>query len=217
MDVSTTLPTTQAIPGFDWRVLAVLLVILAASLGVYFELVRRATSARKRETLREWAKQQRFRLVSARDVRLPPPLDQLQDLVAIPMYHLSDGRRSVVMLQTKQTLEDREPRIWHVGIVKLADSAAAAGLRPAGAEASLLDLFHVPVSTVSGESHRFTVLATDTLSARRLLDSHVRGLLPGHLGYLRYGQHIVLDFTARPFDPIELSRVIELLDQLSRT
>jgi hypothetical protein len=61
---------------------------------------------------------------------------------------------------------------------------------------------------------RFVIFGTDSAAARRMAKSSLIALLPPDLGLLLHGSNLILDFTARPFDAIELSRLCSLVDQL---
>ena len=65
-----------------------------------------------------------------------------------------------------------------------------------------------------GDVARFIVFGTDSQAARMLSKSETRALLPPDIGLLLHGRHLVLDFSARPFDGIELGRMVALADQL---
>jgi hypothetical protein len=65
-----------------------------------------------------------------------------------------------------------------------------------------------------GETDRFIVFGTDSAAARALSKSHARALLPPDVGLLLHGRHVVLDFSTRPFDGIELGRMVALAEQL---
>ena len=61
----------------------------------------------------------------------------------------------------------------------------------------------------------FVAYGTDSAAARVVTKSMLRSLLPPDIGLLLHGRHMVVDFSARPFDAIELSRVAALADQLA--
>ncbi|MEA2707785.1 MAG: hypothetical protein QOF78_386, partial [Phycisphaerales bacterium] len=88
------------------------------------------------------------------------------------------------------------------------------GLRPANQPASLLDQFSLSSYPRMGETDRFIVFGTDSAAARALSKSHARALLPPDVGLLLHGRHVVLDFSTRPFDGIELGRMVALAEQL---
>jgi hypothetical protein len=49
-----------------------------------------------------------------------------------------------------------------------------------------------------------------------LSKSQARALLPPDIGMLLHGQYMVLDFSSRPFDGIELGRMVALAEQLEQ-
>jgi hypothetical protein len=197
-----------SLPGVDWLVLASLLVMFTSSLWVFLVLARRATHTRERERLREWAKQSGFRLRCA--ATLPAPLSAVAP-GAIADVQLLAPHATMVRLRTR---DNDQPQTWHLAIAELPASSVPIGLRPASAPRSFLDRFGIPVSPVSQDSLRFTLLCAEIIPARRLAGSIVRGILPADVGLLRIGQHLLLDFSSRQFDPIELTRMASLLRQI---
>ena len=73
-----------------------------------------------------------------------------------------------------------------------------------------------PVTITALIGHRLTVESTSYGTARALSESASRTLLPADIGMLLADDWIVLDFSTRPFDPIELDRMIALAQQLSQ-
>lgn len=202
-------PSTQpTLPGVDWVVLASLVLIVIASLAVYLELVRRATHARERERLREWSRQSGFQL--RRDAPLPPPVRAVAAALTVDV-HLVGPHAALLRLTGGDG--DRAER-WHLAIVELPADSPTIALRPSSATRSFLDRFAIPVSPVSQDSLRFTLLCAEVLPARRLAGSIVRGILPPDIGLLRTGHHLLLDFSSRRFDPIELTRMVGLTKQV---
>ena len=51
--------------------------------------------------------------------------------------------------------------------------------------------------------------------AQPMADGSSRALLPADLSLLRIDEDLVIDFSNRPFDPIELGRMLSMLDQLA--
>src|SRR5205823_5115492 len=91
----------------------------------------------------------------------------------------------------------------------------ATGLRPRACASSVLDLFPQLGSFPSLLSpERFVIFGVDPAAARRVAKSSLSALLPPDVGLLLHGSSLVLDFTARPFDAMELSRMCALVDQL---
>jgi len=100
--------------------------------------------------------------------------------------------------------------------VRTLESAAwtPTGLRPVITKASVLDLFSLSSFPGMGEVERFVIFGVDSAPARILSRSEARALLPPDVGLLLAGNHLVLDFSNRPFDPIELGRMAALAEQL---
>jgi hypothetical protein len=61
---------------------------------------------------------------------------------------------------------------------------------------------------------RYTLYSNDSASARTLSKTSAANLLPGDIGLLLIGEYLLLDFSARPFDPIEFGRLIAMADQM---
>jgi hypothetical protein len=60
---------------------------------------------------------------------------------------------------------------------------------------------------------RFTLHGLDPRAARKLNESPVRGLLPVDLPLILLDEWLLLEFTDRPFDPIEFDRLIAIARQ----
>ena len=140
----------------------------------------------------------------------PPPIDVLKD--ARVRLLVSDPKTGTTVMQ----FETAPQTCWNVLIRKLSDgvSRVPAGLRPANATASVVDLFQLTTFN-SVSNNRFAVAAVDAQTANRLAKSSARALLPQDVGLLVYGEWMVLDFSARPFDPTELDRLLSVAKQVS--
>lgn len=200
----------------DWLLIATIVVMLAASGFVWTQLVRRATTKARRETLRRWARLAGFKLVGAVLPDPPAPLNELHVFDRQVDDLLVSKDVTLVRFRTRRDASDADWQVWHVAITSIPDDRPAVGLRPSGATRSAIDLFGLPQSPITRESHRFHVLGDDVLAARRVIDGHTRGLLPGDLGLLQIRKTLLIDFSARHFDPIELSRMVALLQQIVR-
>ena len=197
-------------PDFSPRAFATLLAILALSAGTFAALVRRWTTARYRYALSDWAKENHFRFQRT----CTPPQPLIGD-IKVPLRAaicLSADETSILALE--QASDANDPARWHVLVRDLESSWKPTGLRPANATSSLLDLYSISSYPTMGNPERYIVFGTDSISARRLSQSHVRGLLPPDIGLLVTGRHLLLDFSARPFDPIEFDRMVALAEQL---
>jgi hypothetical protein len=90
-----------------------------------------------------------------------------------------------------------------------------AALRPANlpSGSSVIDLYRL-TAFHSLSNDRFAILAIDATTGVRLSNSSARALLPSDIGLLLTDQYLVLDFSTRPFDPVELDRMISVAEQV---
>jgi hypothetical protein len=206
------------VPGFSWVVVLVLVVVIGLSVGVFVVLVRRWTSKRSWVEITDWARERGFR-VSARETAAPGPLARVQRADLRAAICASNKQTTLVQLEAvppagADVTMNVTPTRWHALVRTIESSWQPTGLRPATAAASLLDLYSLSSFPLMGETRRFVVYGTDSAPARRVSKSNLRGLLPPDIGLLLHGQHMVLDFSTRPFDAIEFDRMIALADQL---
>lgn len=209
-------------PWISVEVLVTLFVILAASAAMFWGLVRRWESHRQWLALAEWAKQNGMQSCGGDPAHLPPPLDALASRQ--PVIRLCIGSDLTTLMQFQTTPPAQQPgglpvasgpAIWNVLLRKLESPPwRATGLRPAATGASLLDLFPLAGFPQLAGTERFTVFGADSADARALADSMIRSLLPPDVGLLLLGGHLVLDFSDRPFDEIELDRMLALAEQV---
>jgi hypothetical protein len=203
------------VPGFSWPVLLTLLLALGLSGVMFIWQVRRWTTHHGWRALLDWSRERGFKLSRP---EAPPgePFDRF------------DGARVITLLESGPTrgmqLEfpaaggeagaATAPSRWHVLVRDIPIAWPPTGLRPTHLAASLLDQFSLSSYPRMGETERFTVFGTDSGAARALSKSHARALLPPDIGLLLHGRHMVLDFSTRPFDGIEMGRMVALADQL---
>jgi hypothetical protein len=205
-------------PSFSPWVLLTLLVIVGASSVTFWLLVRRATSHRQWVALGDWARDNRFRFRRAAPDAAPVPFNALQPP---PAVRLSLAKGPTSLLQFEATSPAPAPVnvprrvVWNVLTRELPADWPPTGLRPAGATASVLDLFSLSSFPTLGATERFVAYGTDTSAARVVSKSMLRSLLPPDVGLLLHGRHLVLDFSDRPFDAIEFGRMLALADQLA--
>lgn len=117
--------------------------------------------------------------------------------------------------RSDQMPTDPQIAIWNLLVRHMPWAWRPTGVRPAGAQRSLLDLVSLSSFPSLGSTERFVVYGTDSAAARELSQSMARSLLPPDIGLLLYGSELVLDFSGRPFDPIEFNRMLALADQLA--
>jgi hypothetical protein len=207
--------------GISVIVLLLLAAVLAASCTTFALLVRRATSHRQWVTLADWAGEASFRFEQFEPHEMPPPLDLLSAHRPLARICLAGGPTKLVELETHRPTDlpyaagaPVDSR-WHLLVRTLPVSWRPTGLRPAGDQKSILDLFSLTSFPRLAGSERFVVFGTDSADARVLAESMLRSLLPPDVGLLLHGSTMTLDFSARPFDPLEFSRMLALADQLA--
>jgi hypothetical protein len=206
-------------PPFSFGIVGTLVVICAASVVVYALLVRRWTTRRNWVSLSDWACDRRMKL--AKDLStLPPPIDRLADRGALVRLRVDDPQNGTAIVQFQTDLPTGAPAsttqapCWNVLIRRLPRPHAPAGLRPTHAASSVVELFRLtPFHGLSNE--RFVLLAESGRTAQKLAKSSARALLPADVGLLVLDDWMVLDFSARPFDPIELDRMLSVAQQVS--
>jgi hypothetical protein len=220
-------------------VLFTLAVVFAASWWMFFSLVHRWTSARPWFALSDWAKERGFHFARVPDapadpaaapapLPLPPPLEMLADQEAQAITVLTDHKLQLIEFRwhapppppasSPDAGPQANPAKWtpgHVLLQAIDDPWPPTGLRPVDHATSLLDTLIPAGTAVSGSNERFAVLGQDLAATRLLAASSVRALLPADVGFLLFGQTLMLDFSARPFDPIELDRMLAVADQVA--
>lgn len=199
----------------DPIVLLTLVAIVAASSVIFWIGIRRETIHRAQHALDDWAEQNRFERMNL-EFGPPRPLDRLQDVSMRLTIGLFGHTTKFVHLRVPPDAStDGAPTHWNLAIRKLNTTSPPAGLRATDAARSILDYFKLEVSARQTATGRFTILGDDLLATRRLADGSSKALLPGDLSLLRIDEFLVLDFSGRPFDPIELTRMLAVIDQLA--
>src|SRR5688572_4259584 len=204
-------------PPFEWVPLLAMLVALGASVLTYVMLVRRWTSRRQWVSVAQWARESGFRQGPLRRAELPRPLQEIVRDDARVRFHLCDPRTTLAQFETDPVKPGATaaPK-WNVLVRHRPAVGPAAGLRPAAQALNLIDLLPLSKFPSMSLGDRFVVYATDPGAARRLAESPAVALLPADVGLMLLENHVILDFSNRPFDPIEFGRVIALADQLAR-
>jgi hypothetical protein len=190
-----------------------LLLILAASSVVFFISVHRETAHRAQMRLAEWAEQNRFSRLNE-EFGPPRPLDRV-----IPPMRLTIGlyNRNTRLVHCRSPAPDPgdPPLQWNLAIRHVPTASQPVGLRSADATRSIVDLFKLEPSPRQSASARFVIVGEDLVASHRMAEGSSRALLPADLSLLRVDDYLVIDFSGRPFDPIELGRMLGLLDQLA--
>lgn len=211
------------------RILFSLFLVLIASSAMFWVLVRRWTSQREWVALAEWARESGFR--HRRDLAAPPePLGVLRDRNPVVRVCMSDGKITIVQLEADAPpIAEGVPiavpvsppanypsrAVWKLLIRQIESTWAPTGLRPATAQSSLLDLFSLSSFPLMGPQERFVLFGADSEAARALSASPTRALMPPDVGLLLHDNFLILDFSGRPFDSIEFSRMVIMADQVA--
>jgi len=194
---------------FSFGVLFTLLVVLGSSVAVFVWQVRRWTTHRGWRDLLDFSRERGFTLSRpGPDEPAGEPFDRLNNATVTTVLQSENTR--ALQLRLAPPAGTR----WHVLVRQMNSSWPATGLRPSTAAASLIDEFSLSSYPQMGDVTRFVVFGSDSHAARILSKSEARALLPPDIGLILHGQHLVLDFSARPFDGIELGRMVALADQL---
>jgi hypothetical protein len=216
-------------------VLVTLLGVLVLSAATFAALVRRWTTQRGRVVLSDWGKGKDFRIGNPEQAPAVPGSPKAPPRV---VRWLHSKETMLLMLEgdaptapparpamidapaqspalPAASLTATSPR-WHVLVrtLEIESKWMPTGLRPAHASESFLDLYSLSSYPALGNVDRFVIYGTDTLAARTLSHSQARGLLPADIGLLLLEKKLILDFSERPFDPIEFDRMLALADQL---
>ena len=205
----------------DLKVLMTLLVVLLASAGTFWALVRRWESHRQWMAIADWGREHGYRSHPLDPARLPPPLDRLSDQNPLVRVSMADDMTRLLQVQTALAHQpDESPRlggeiVWNLLIRRLNSTWEPTGLRPSSPLPSVLDLFSLSSFPLLGTTERFMIFGTDTDAATALSASMTRSLLPPDIGLLLHGDQLVLDFSQRPFDEIEFNRMIALINQVA--
>jgi hypothetical protein len=208
-------------PHFSPLIFLCLLTALGASVAMYWLLVRRSTARRQWVSLADWGRDAGFRIGRRHeDALLPPPLDVLgSSRIAVRIELTGERMTSIVQAQpadADNASPGQHPPAIQLLIRKIEASWPPTGLRPVQTKEaqSLIDLYNLCSFPLMGAGQRFIVHGIDSAPARILAQSSIRALLPQDVGLLLHGHYLVLDFSSRPFDGIEFSRMIAVVEQV---
>lgn len=208
---------------FSLPIFLAVLAIAAASAGVTAMLSVRWTRHRRYNQLREWCRLRDLELHRSPEQApaMPRPLDRIDPPMRLRWLMRGDadidrdgtGDGHILLLR------GQTPTLTHNLLIRVLGVSAggwpATALRPTSRTHSVIDglsLFSYP-STMGVE--RFTLHGEHPGAARRLNESHIRGLLPQDVGLLVCGDALILDFSDRPFDQLEFDRMMGLARQLA--
>jgi len=205
-----------AVPAGEWvGVFLSLVAIIAASSGVFWLLVRRWTTQRHWVALQDWADENRFKLHGEDRAVGPEILKSFTQPAPKALVSLNDVDTGLVQIEAQPPKgKGSQPVRWNLLVRKLERAWPMTGFRPATSGRSILDYFKLEEMRAMAPTERFVLYGADARSARALGKSSVAALLPPDVGLLLVDQNLVLDFSSRPFDPLELQRLDALAEQI---
>jgi hypothetical protein len=203
-------------PPFSIWILLGLLTALLASCAMFWVHVQRWTHNRQWGALGDWANRNGMRLYRARQAIVPEPLARLTLPSPRALVGLAGKRMMLLQMDTPAAGgEEAGPaRRWNVLVREMEADWPTTALRPAMHERSLVDLFKLASFPALLSGDRYTLHGSNSAAARAVVSSMLMALLPHDLGLVLHGRRLILDFSTRPFDGIELSRMVSLVEQL---
>jgi hypothetical protein len=145
------------------------------------------------------------------------PLAELHNASLVPVLSLSDKTTTFVEMRWLQNDSDESEHLvrWHAAVRNITGNWPTASLQPAKQVSGMFYLFALKRFASMLPPDRFVASGTDSAAARRLAMSKIPALLPPDLAALLHGSFLIVDFSTRPFDTIELTRMAALLEQLA--
>jgi len=195
--------------------LGTLLLILGASVAVFVALVRRETNRRRAVALARWAWSRGLRVADPGDLPGLAPLKQFNAKVHTAIAGQTVTLARIETADAGLTTAAASPRTWNVLVRKLGATWPTTALRPTAHTVSLVDLFSLSSYPSMMPTQRFMIFGSETRAARALAESAAPALLPPDVALVLYADHLILDFSGRPFDEIEFDRLIDLSEQLA--
>ena len=199
--------------------------VAAASALVFWAHVQRWTIHHRWAAMAEWGARNRFKLhrtaAAAKSAPVvPPPLDGLTVPPPTVCIAFTSKRTTILQMDTPSTPTEAATGVvgkncrWNVLIREIEAEWPPTALRPLEHNVSLVDLFKLPGLPALFPGDRFSVHGESVYAARILVKSMLRALIPHDLGLVLHGRRLILDFSHRPFDEIELTRMNGLAEQL---
>ncbi len=207
------LPLGESVGPRPWPALLALVVVLFASVIVFWVLVRRWTTHRLRVLLADWAASNKFKLDPTGAGALPPPVAEAKGAGGI-IFSLRDEKTWLIQVEATGPALEKGSH-WNLLVRRIGSSWPATGLRPVAHRTSVLDAFSMGSFPSLAAPDRFVIFGVDGPAARVLGDSALLGLTPADIGLMVSGGFLVLDFSTRPFDTIELARMNGIAEQLA--
>lgn len=200
-------------PGPSLSILAVLFVLVVAAGGAFWMLTRRWVHGRQMGALYDWARDNSMSLDRRGEQALPEVFEHLPEQPRA-LLTLHDQSTMIAQLRTDPRGSLLQPQIWNVFVRRLPVRWPATALRPAAAVQIYLDFFALPAIAGLPVPERLTIHGEDGAAAARLAASPLGAMLPPGIGLLLMGDYLVLDFSNRPFDGTEFTRMSVVADQI---
>lgn len=209
-------PQAWAVPASEWLgVFASLALIIGASSGIFWLLIRRWTTQRHWLALQDWADENRFKLHGEKGAVGPEVLRSITQPAPKILVSLNDVDTGIVQIEAEGPRGSGMTQVrWNLLVRKLERAWPTTGFRPASSGRSILDYFPLNEMRAMAPTERFVLYGAEARTARALGKSSVAALLPPDVGLLLVERNLVLDFSGRPFDPLELERVDALAEQI---
>jgi hypothetical protein len=205
-------------PPFSIWIFLSLLAVFGVSCVMFWAHVRRWTQNRLWVALGDWASNHRFRLYRSDRATVPPPLSELTSPPPNALVRLSNQRTTILQMDTPAAVVKGgvgQPQRWNVLVREIDAQWPTTALRPSAHERSLVDLFGLASFPALLSSERYTIHGAESSAARTVVASMLMALLPQDLGLILHDDRLIIDFSTRPFDGIELSRIVSLAEQLA--
>ena len=195
----------------------VLIFVIAASTAVLWMLIRRWTQQHQWLALSDWAAENRFKLHGERNAVAPDVLRTLTTPPPRVLVSLHDPDTAAVQVETltNPNPEKRnESSRWNLLIRKLQTPWPTTCLRPPSIPSSICDFYPSHTFAVMTQNDRFTLYSISSAAAKALNRSSARALLPPDISLVLTAENLILDFSTRPFDALEIQRMDSLAEQL---
>ena len=191
-----------------------LVVIIGASSGIFWLLVRRWTTQRHWVAMSDWADENRFTLRGEERAVGPEILKQLTQPAPKILVSVNDVDTGIVQIEASRRRGRDADRA-----VEFAGEKIGAGVVDDGVSAGDQCAEHPGLFSAGGDEGDGADGAVCAVWGRgaggtALGKSSVAAPLPPDVGLLLVGENLVLDFSVRPFDPLELQRIDALAEQI---
>lgn len=205
---------TTTLPNASPTIIAMMILLLAAATGVFWMLTRRWVHSRQMGALYDWARTNSMTLDRRGELPLPQVLATLAEQPQ-PVLALHNEQTLILQLHTDPSGAQLRPQRWNILLHYLPRRWPATALRPADAPQTFIDFFALPAMAGLDAPERFTVHGEDRAAASLVVATSLGTLLPPGIGLLLIGDYLLLDFSTRPFDGTEFTRLQIVANQLT--